>query len=162
MPEIVHALRAAEKAGAEDDIGATVEDGLEQLGIIAGVVFEIGILDEDDFAGGFGEAAAEGGAFALVLRLKEKAEIAQLYGIIAVMGGDECVAAGLPSSKPFEDLTGAVGGAVVYDENFLANGGFDDAAEDFVDRGLFVVYGDDDVLYRAVWVQGYAGGCGGD
>jgi len=77
------------------------------------------------------------------LRLKEKAEIAQLYGIIAVMGGDECVAAGLPSSKPFEDLTGAVGGAVVYDEDFLANGGFDDAAEDFVDCGFFVVDGDD-------------------
>src|SRR4029077_16665682 len=72
VPEIVHALRAAEKAGAEDDIRATVEEGLEQFGIDAGVVFKIGILDEEDFAGGFREAAADGGAFALVLRLKEK------------------------------------------------------------------------------------------
>src|SRR5260370_40569567 len=139
MPEIVHALRAAEKAGAEDDIGATVEDGLEQLGIVAGVVFEIGILYEDDFARGFREAAAYSGAFALILRVKEKAEIAKLDGIIAVVGGGRAFAAGLASGQALEDLASAVGGAVVDHEDFLAHGAFDYTAEDFVDRGFFVV-----------------------
>ena len=113
VPEIVDALRAAEKAGAEDDIGPAVEDRLEQLGIVAGVVSEIGILDKDDFAGGFGEAAAQGGAFALVLRLKEKTQIAEFDGIVAVVGGGGVFAAGLASGEAFEDLPGAVGGTIV-------------------------------------------------
>src|SRR4029077_18096169 len=142
-PEIVNALRASEKARTEDDVGAAVEDGLEQLGGVARVVFEIGVLDEDDFAGGFGEAATEGSALALVLRLKEKTQIAEFNRIVAIVGRRRGFAAGLASGETFENLAGAVGGAVIDDEDFLADGGFDDATEDFVDRGLFVVDGDD-------------------
>jgi len=139
----VNALRPPEKAGTEDDVGAAVEDGLEQLGIVAGVVFEIGVLDEDDFAGGFGEAAAQGSTLALVLRLKEKTKIAEFNRIVAIVGGGRGFAAGLASGEPFEDLPGAVGGAVIDDKDFLADGGFDDATKDFVDRGLFIVDRDD-------------------
>src|SRR5258708_4395243 len=122
VPEIVDALRAAQEAGAEDDVGAAVEDGLEQLGIVAGVVFEIGILDEDDFAGGFREAATDSGALALILLLKEKAEIAKFDGIIAVVGGGRAFAAGLARGQTLEGLASALGGAIVDAEDFPSAG----------------------------------------
>jgi len=67
VPEVDDAVGfAAGEAGAEDDVGAAVEDGFEEFGVFVGVVFEVGVLDDDGVAGGGGEAGAEGGAFALV------------------------------------------------------------------------------------------------
>jgi hypothetical protein len=45
-------MDAADEAAAEDRVGAAVEDGLEQRGQIGRVVFEIGVLDDDDVARG--------------------------------------------------------------------------------------------------------------
>src|SRR5258708_34230318 len=65
--------------------------------------------------------------------------MAEFDGIIGVVGWGGGFAAGLASGEALEDLAGAVGGAVVDDQDFLAHGAFDYAAEDFVDRGFFVV-----------------------
>lgn len=119
---------AAEEAGAVDDIGAAFEDGLEESGVVVGVVFEVGILDEDDIAGGFGEAGVEGGAFALV---------------VVVEGGDDVGEAG---GEGGEEVAGAVGGAVIDEDDFALEAGVD-AADGFeeVGEGLdLVVDGDDD------------------
>ena len=40
----------AEEAGAEDDVGAAIEDGPQKLGVFGGIVFEVGVLDDDDSA----------------------------------------------------------------------------------------------------------------
>ena len=42
----------ADEPRAEDDVGLVVDDGLDQLGILLGLVLEIGVLDDDDVAGG--------------------------------------------------------------------------------------------------------------
>ena len=46
MPEKVHALGSSEETRAKYYIGATIEDGRQQSGIVLGIVFEVGILDE--------------------------------------------------------------------------------------------------------------------
>jgi hypothetical protein len=103
MPEIVNALGAAEKARAENHVSATIEERFEKFAVVAGIVFEVGVLNENNVAGDFGETAAECGAFALILRLKKDAEIAQLDGIGAIDGGGEGFAGALQLNV-FRDL----------------------------------------------------------
>src|ERR1041385_1471478 len=81
MPEIVDALRTAEKAGAKDYISTAIEDGFEKFVVIARIVFEVSILDEDDVAGNFRKAAAQGRTLSLILRLEKDAEVAEVDGI---------------------------------------------------------------------------------
>ena len=114
VPEIVDTLRAAEETGAEDHVGAAIEDGFEEFAVVARIVFEVGVLDQDDVAGDFSEAAAEGGAFALIFGLEKNANVAKRDGIGAVHGGSEGFAGVLQLQHFLEDLAGAVGGAVVH------------------------------------------------
>src|SRR5688572_1158221 len=65
---------AAEEPGAVDDIGAAVDDQLDQLRELLRGVFEIGILNDDDVAADRVKAAADRGAFALVALLQEQSE----------------------------------------------------------------------------------------
>jgi len=44
----------------------------------------------------------------------------------------------------FQNLAGAVSRAVIDEDNFLAELGVDDAAKDLVNRGFFIVNGNDD------------------
>src|SRR5882724_2443986 len=110
MPEIVDALRAAEETGAEDYIGAAIEDGFEELAVVARIIFEVGVLDEDDVSGDFGEATAEGCTFALILHLEKDAEVAEGDGVRAIHGGREVFAGVLQLKHFFENLASAVGG----------------------------------------------------
>ena len=141
MPEVVDALGSAEKAGAKDHVGSAVEDRVEKFVVVARVVFEIGILDEDNVTGDFCEAAAEGSAFSLVVGLEEDTKVAEVNRVAAVEGGRLSLPGSLKLGHFFEDLTGAVGGAVVHQYDFLAKRSVDDAAEDFVNGGFFVVNG---------------------
>ncbi len=144
VPEIVDTLGATEETGAENYIGTAVEDGFEKFAVVARIVFEVGVLDENDVAGEFGEAAAEGCSFALILRLEQDAKVAEGDGVGSIHGGSEGFAGVLQLKHFFQDLASAVGGAIVYENDFLARLSFDDAAKDFVDGGAFVVNGNDD------------------
>ena len=144
MPEIVDALRTAEKAGAKDYISTAIEDGFEKFVVIARIVFEVSILDEDDVAGNFRKAAAQGRTLSLILRLEKDAEVAEVDGISAVESGCRSFAGVLQLDHFFKDLAGAVGRAVVHENNLFARFGVDDAAEDFFEGGLFIVNGNDD------------------
>jgi hypothetical protein len=139
VPEIVDALRPAKKSRAEDDVGAAVDDGFKKLVVVARIVFEVGILDENDVAGDFGKATAESGALALIVSLKKDAEVAELDGIAAIESGSLGFAGGLELAELFEDLTSAVGGTVVDEDYFLPHRSVYDASEDFVNGGFFVV-----------------------
>jgi hypothetical protein len=57
----------AKKARAEDDVGAAVFDGLEELRIVAWIVLEIGVLNDHHVAVGGGEACAQRRSLSLVL-----------------------------------------------------------------------------------------------
>ncbi len=80
----------------------------------------------------------------MILHLEKDAEVAEGDGVGAIHGGREVFAGVLQLKHFFEDLASAVGGAVVHQDDFFARLGFDDAAEDFVDGGAFVVNGNDD------------------
>src|SRR5262249_7143607 len=57
VPEKEDAVRlSAHEARAVHDVGHAFVNGLEQQVVFLGVVFEIGVLDDDVFAGGFGDA----------------------------------------------------------------------------------------------------------
>ena len=51
---------------AENHVGRPGEDWLQQLGIFGGVVFQIGVLDDDDIARRHVETGPDGGAFSPV------------------------------------------------------------------------------------------------
>src|SRR5262249_21331193 len=65
-PIVKDAMIVANEARTENDIGTTVENGLNEPRILGGIVFEVGVLDDDDVTGRFLEAAPKGGAFALI------------------------------------------------------------------------------------------------
>jgi hypothetical protein len=73
------------------------------------------------------------------LGLEKDAEVSEIDGMAAVEGGSFGCAGRLQLDHFFEDLAGAVGGTVVYENDFLAKLGVDDAAKDFVNGGFFVV-----------------------
>ena len=66
--------RRSEEARAVDDVGTPFENGLQQHRVLARVVLEVGVLDDDDVAGGFADAASHRGALALVLALQQDAD----------------------------------------------------------------------------------------
>src|SRR5882762_4125908 len=73
MPEVEHTMRtAAEEARSEDDIGAALNQGLQELRVLGWVIFEIGVLDDDEIASRLLNAAAERSALAHVMRLEER------------------------------------------------------------------------------------------
>ena len=72
VPEVEHAVRlAADEARAEHDVGLALEDRLHQPRVLARVVFEVGVLDDDHVAGRRGESRAQRGAFALILLMQD-------------------------------------------------------------------------------------------
>ena len=100
--------------------------GWISCGILRGVVLEVGVLDDDDLAGGVPEPGAQRGALALVDLVEDDRQV------------------GVARSHLAEDLAGAVGRAVVDDDDLLADRDGADPAEDLVDRLLLVVDRDDD------------------
>jgi len=70
VPEIKDPMGlGTNEAGAKDDIGAVFQNRFQQNGVFCGVVFKVGILNDNDGSGGMGDAGAEGSAFALVERV---------------------------------------------------------------------------------------------
>ena len=125
-------MRLADEAAAENDVGLAFDDRLEQLRVIVGVVFQIGILHQHDVAGGKGEAVAQRGTFAFIDGLMPDGErgARELCRQLIQPGG------------------GVVFGAVVdADDLPLHPGrqrGIDDAADQFLNGRAFVVNRNDD------------------
>ena len=101
MPEVEHPMRtAAQKARAVNHVGFALDQGLEQVGIVVGVVFQIGILNEDKISGCFLYAAAQGRALAHIFRLQQNSEV----GVLALQFG--------------QNLPGAVARTIVHANQF--------------------------------------------
>ena len=67
MPEVEDTVcLRADEPGAKNDICAVFQDRFEHNRVFRRVVFEIGILDDNDGSGGMGDAGAKRGTFALV------------------------------------------------------------------------------------------------
>lgn len=67
VPEINDPMRTtAHESGTENDVGLSIQDGLEQARIFLRVILEVGILDENDVARGGSEATTQSCAFASI------------------------------------------------------------------------------------------------
>src|SRR5262249_49795470 len=133
VPEVEHAMRLADEPRAVDDVRVVLDDRLDELGILGRVVLEVGVLDDDDLAGGLAEPGAQRGALSLVAVVEDYLQVA------------------VASLHLAEDLAGAVLRAVVDDDDLRADRDLADPAEDLVDGLLFVVAGDDDREDQVGW-----------
>src|SRR4051794_11276609 len=122
--------RRREKARTVDDVGAAVEDRREQAAVLVRVELEIGVLHEQDVAGGERESEPHGGALSEIDR--------------AVVGLD----AGVVDPAALVDRASrAVARSVVGDDHLaleIAEIHFPDALDHLSDRLLFVVDRNDD------------------
>src|SRR3954462_12748923 len=76
MAEVQDAVGSGtQESRAVDYVGLPVFKRLEQAAIVAGVVFKIGVLDDDVIAGRFLNASAQGGSFSHVAGLQEDAHV---------------------------------------------------------------------------------------
>src|SRR5262249_46497302 len=66
VPEVKDTMGTAMKPISKNNIGSSLEDRIEEIGIIARIVFKISILHQDDVAGCMFEAGAQGSAFSTV------------------------------------------------------------------------------------------------
>src|SRR5208283_4064092 len=104
----LNTVRSAVKAVAEDGVSVAFKNGCKQEGIVAGVIFEVGILDEDDLAGGLRQSGSDAGSLALVLVVK-----GELHCVFAV------VAQNFVEISLLQEFAGAVGGEVIDDDELF-------------------------------------------
>jgi len=110
----------AKKAGSVDNVGAPLDDQLDQLRELFRRVFEIGVLDDDEVAGYFLETAPKRRSLATVDRLEDHLD-RQFR------------------REPGQDLTRSVLRAVIDNDEFRADRYGDDTPDHLLDRRLFVV-----------------------
>ena len=125
VPVEHHAARIPFEPRSEHHLGMSVEDRLDQLRILFRVVFEVGILDENDVPAGFLDAATDRGAFSLVDRLEN---VPDLRPLIRQRG---------------DHVLRSIGRLVVDDDDLLVDRNFLDPAQQLRHRGPLVVAGDD-------------------
>src|SRR6185312_15886270 len=97
---------AAGKTRAIDDISMTLDDGIQQPAIFGGVVFEVGVLDDDVIARGQLESAPDGYPFTLVILVMEI--------------GDRGI--GVVFDVFFYDEIGVVAGKIIDDDDLFLDG----------------------------------------
>jgi len=72
VPIVNYPVRfATHEARAKDHVGLIVENGLDEERIFVGIVFQVGILNDDNVASGKLETFFEGTAFALIFGLEK-------------------------------------------------------------------------------------------
>ncbi len=76
MPKKQHPVRAAAReTRAIDHIGQPFFDRLEQRRIVRRIIFQVGILNQHDFAGHMAERGFERRALALIARLEKNSDL---------------------------------------------------------------------------------------
>src|SRR4030095_5326729 len=118
--------------------GAAAFDGRpEHLLVVARVVLEVGVLDDHELAGGLAKAAVQRGALAPVPELVE-----HVHPLAHDAVGDSA---------------GAVGGAVVDDDQLANPRGLEDALDRLLDGGELVVTRHDHGQRALAWDHGEDG-----
>ena len=74
MPEVQHpAILTTSEPRAVHDVGLAFDERTYELRILRRIVFEIGVLNQHDFARAGGQPGADGCAFALIAVVKNDA-----------------------------------------------------------------------------------------
>ena len=118
---VVHGVGQAQKARAVHHVGLAFGDEAEQRRVVARVVLQVGVLHDDDLAGGVGEAAAQGRALAAILSVVAKLQT------------------GISAQQVPQPFGGAIGGAVVHHDDLFLQRHRLHAGQDFLDGADFVV-----------------------
>ena len=117
---------AAHEARTKNRVGIPCQDRFEQDRIFVWIVFEIGVLNDNDLAGGGGESGAQGRAFPLIARPI-----------------DNLVAEGRDFLT--QDVGSSVGRAIVDDNDFdILKRGRANGANDLFNGFPFIETGNDD------------------
>ena len=127
-----HAVAVVCLSGAVNDLAFAVQDRSDAAGKIIGVIFQIGILDDDHGAGRFPNTGLDRGALAAVFPVDQFQDMA---GGVPVL------------FDPFAaELRSAVGRAVVDHQDLHGHGhiGMQDVVQQGLDGFLFIVDRDDD------------------
>ena len=124
---------AGHEARAVDDVGDIGGERLEEVVVLGRVVLEIGVLDEHEVGGGQREAGPERGSLALVAIVQHDPH--------ALIGDTD------------EQVPGAVGRAVVDDDDLGDPWRLEHALDQRDDRRLLVVAGHDDRQATTLWTR---------
>ena len=72
MMEIQRTMRPAIKPGARNDVGHfPLDDQRKHAGPVVRIVFQVGVLNDDDIAGGLRQAGSGGSAFTSVALVEQ-------------------------------------------------------------------------------------------
>src|SRR5208337_1278023 len=124
MPVVEDAMRStAEKTGTIDDVRLAGFQRAEQPGIVLGVVFEVGILDDDVVASRLLNSAAERSSLAQIAGLKEEANLRPALFEVE------------------QNLAGTVAGAIIDAKEFDLQADRQNALDHLGQRRFFVVDG---------------------
>ena len=134
VPEQEHPVRSAQKARAVDDIGVAFEDGGQELRIVARIVLQVGVLDDDDLAAHLGLSGPERCPLASVALMAQDDEV----------GPDDAL----------EELGRRVGRAIVHDDELFLLGRPPHAGDHLRNRRSLVIDRDDHREQRAPGVRG--------
>ena len=125
VPEVQHPVRPArQEPRAVDDVGDVGCQRLDEVVVLGRVVLEVGVLDEHELGGGEREAGAQRRALALVVVVEHDAD--------TLVGHTD------------EQVAGAVGRAIVDDEDLGDPRRFEHALDERHDGRVLVVAGHDD------------------
>lgn len=114
-------MALANEARPKDDVSAVLQDWLDEPGILRGIVFQVGVLNNHDIARDVTESFPEGRSLPLIARLVEDPNIVGL---------------GLDLR---ENLSRSIRAPVINEDDLLGNGHILNPANDFADPLLFVV-----------------------
>jgi len=79
VPVVQHAVRSpSQETAAEHDVRDVVSDQCDQRGDLSWIVFQVGVLNDHDVAGGTSEAGADRGSLARVLLVPQADEVGVL------------------------------------------------------------------------------------
>ena len=127
MPEKMHAPMPGDEPRAVDDVGLAGEERLQQHVVLRRVVFQVGVLDDQELACRLLNAPAYRRPLALVVRLLEQPDHVRVTG-----------------SQRRQDLGRAVGRAVIDHDNLLRHVDGDDTSDELTNGVALVVDRNDD------------------
>lgn len=138
------AMGFAEKPRSVDDVGAVTLDRIDQLAVLLRIVFEVGVLDDDDPPARELEPAADCGALAAVRRLEVNRDVLDGEAMAGLREGRRRETGRDAAGDLLEQFSCATRRTVIDDDELLVDLDLLDPPQGLLDHGALVVDGDDD------------------
>src|ERR1700728_1722820 len=119
MPEVMHSLRAAQKARTVNDVGASVKHRFQQPWVVLRVVLQVGILNQDDVSNSGLKSRSQSRSFSPIPVLKQKMDVLQREERLAIQHNDVGLVLRLSLRKLLQQGPRAIGRAIIDDDYLL-------------------------------------------